>query len=487
MATVTGSEAARQVSPLVQVNPLELESGCRARIHGLVSAPQHNGKEGTLLHFDNETLRWGIKIGEERLSVKPANLLRQRKYSQQRNRSWALHIPCVDHYEWLCDCYRLRMDDVYSFSGDCRGLYSSSGPAAVAQEFFAFCKLVMRCGALPDSSLPWDWPAFLTQAAGMLVLAFEKSDGMLPLTIAAARTCAGNFPAAQERWGSISVDRLRSTAMYIYGKSLTLLNADECSPQEQKALQFAQRVLPPNTRPRLLTTRRQNRDNAIFAGCLDVGGLDAWTQFYQLLAVNMRHDDDDDDHYDDDDDDFDDDDNDDDDDDDYAYDDDDDDGDEGGGSSHTDEEDQEHFDHHSSVSDSAASVSHTTQPILKAEAKAAPILQDDARAVDMFISGVKGRHYVINGLYSLTQETGQDGRMLYRKCGELGDQALCIESFEGRWQIKYQSDRGSGACLAYCEGGCALQDCRSRTWKLAEGGDFVDEPRVKMATAADAD
>jgi hypothetical protein len=77
--------------------------------------------------------------------------------------------------------------------------------------------------------------------------------------------------------------------------------------------------------------------------------------------------------------------------------------------------------------------------------------------------------------------------MLYRKCGELGDQALCIESFEGRWQIKYESDRGSGACLVYCECGCALQDCLSRTWKLVEGGDFVDEPSVKMAIVADAD
>ena len=74
---------------MVQVNPLGLESGCRARIHGLVSAPQHNGKGGTLLRFDEETLRWGIKIGEkpfgeEFLSVKPANLLRQTRKTYGR-------------------------------------------------------------------------------------------------------------------------------------------------------------------------------------------------------------------------------------------------------------------------------------------------------------------------------------------------------------------------------------------------------------------
>ena len=131
---------------------------------------------------------------------------------------------------------------------------------------------------------------------------------------------------------------------------------------------------------------------------------------------------------------------------------------------------------------------------MKAEAKAAPILQDNARAVDIFISGGKGRHYVINGLYSPTQETGQDGRTLYRMCGAHGEQVLCIEYFEGRWQVKNQSDRGSSACLAYVysiysivEGGCALEDCCSRTWKVVDGDDFVDGPSVRMVTVTDAD
>ena len=75
----------------------------------------------------------------------------------------------------------------------------------------------------------------------------------------------------------------------------------------------------------------------------------------------------------------------------------------------------------------------------------------------------------------------------YRKCGAPGDQALCIDFFEGRWQIKNQSDRGSGACLAYVEGDCALEDCRSRTWKVVDSDDFVDEPSVRMVTVADAD
>ena len=53
-----------------------LASGCRARIQGLVGSPQHNGKEGVLVAFIEDTGRWSVEVGEpEFLSVKPANLL----------------------------------------------------------------------------------------------------------------------------------------------------------------------------------------------------------------------------------------------------------------------------------------------------------------------------------------------------------------------------------------------------------------------------
>jgi hypothetical protein len=113
---------------------------------------------------------------------------------------------------------------------------------------------------------------------------------------------------------------------------------------------------------------------------------------------------------------------------------------------------------------------------------AAAIRQENSKAADIFISGVKGRHSVVNGLYSPTQEKGQDGRVLYRKSDESGDQALCIEHFEGRWRVKNQSDRGSVACFAHVEGCCALERCRSRIWKVSDGKDFVDQPSVQMVT-----
>ena len=117
----------------------------------------------------------------------------------------------------------------------------------------------------------------------------------------------------------------------------------------------------------------------------------------------------------------------------------------------------------------------------------AAVLKDNSKAADIFISGVKGVHSVINGLYSPTQETGQDGRILYRRSGERGDEALCIEHFEGRWRVKNESDRGSGACRAYVEGGCVLEDCRSRTWNVDWNGSFFfAEPSVRMATGEEA-
>ena len=123
----------------------------------------------------------------------------------------------------------------------------------------------------------------------------------------------------------------------------------------------------------------------------------------------------------------------------------------------------------------------------KAAAEAAvAIRKDNSNAADIFISGVKGRHSVVNGLYLPTQEKGQDGRVLYRKSDECGDEALCIEHFEGQWRVKKQSDRGSAACFAYVEGGCALEGCRSHAWKVSDGDDFVDQPSVQMVTGEEA-
>jgi hypothetical protein len=68
---------------------------------------------------------------------------------------------------------------------------------------------------------------------------------------------------------------------------------------------------------------------------------------------------------------------------------------------------------------------------------------DSSKACTMVLSGVKGGNSIVNGLYLPTQETGRDGRMLYRKSGESRAEALWIEHFEGQWQVKNEMDRGS--------------------------------------------
>ncbi len=98
----------------------------------------------------------------------------------------------------------------------------------------------------------------------------------------------------------------------------------------------------------------------------------------------------------------------------------------------------------------------------------------------MYLSGIEGINSHINGCYLATQERGQDGRTLYRK---MGDDPWCIEHFEGEWQVKAESDRGSGACVASVEGLCALEDCGLRKWRVYNSKNrLMNQPSVMMLT-----
>jgi large subunit ribosomal protein L40e len=122
-------------------------------------------------------------------------------------------------------------------------------------------------------------------------------------------------------------------------------------------------------------------------------------------------------------------------------------------------------------------------PHLSAEAKAADaaILKENSEATDIFFTGFGGFNFVINGLYSPTQETGQDGRMLYRKSGDFEmDEEFYIDHFEGEWRITNNVGWEDDMRFAYVEGGCALENCCLRTWKAFDSDGFVDEPSVRM-------
>ena len=102
----------------------------------------------------------------------------------------------------------------------------------------------------------------------------------------------------------------------------------------------------------------------------------------------------------------------------------------------------------------------------------------------VFISGATGVHAAgINGAYYSTGKPS-DGHPLLTK---RGDASMLMEHFEGQWQVKPVSDKGTADCNAYVTGGCALAACTSRQWRADDGKTWSDAPGVKMETGAEAE
>ena len=117
-----------------------------------------------------------------------------------------------------------------------------------------------------------------------------------------------------------------------------------------------------------------------------------------------------------------------------------------------------------------------------AAAEARAVADGNARAGPVFISGATGPHASsINGFYVVTEEKSLDGRLVLSK---RGDPSMCIEHRGGKWDVKDVSSKGKDACMASVAGGCTLEDCTSRVWKVATGKGWEDQPSVKMATGS---
>ena len=118
-------------------------------------------------------------------------------------------------------------------------------------------------------------------------------------------------------------------------------------------------------------------------------------------------------------------------------------------------------------------------------AEARAVAADNARAGPVFISGAAGPFSAgINGFYTVTEEKSSDGRVVLSK---RGDASMCIEHVEGDWKVKSVSGKGTSAGLAFVQGGCALEDCTSRVWRVLIGKEWEDQPSVKMATGSEAE
>ena len=122
-----------------------------------------------------------------------------------------------------------------------------------------------------------------------------------------------------------------------------------------------------------------------------------------------------------------------------------------------------------------------------AAAETRAVADGNARAGPVFISGATGpKAASINGFYVVTEEKSFDGRLVLSK---RGDPSVCIEHHGGQWQVKNVSSKGTDACKANVAGGCALEDCTSRVWRVNVGKGFSSDeweyqPSVKMATGS---
>ena len=91
----------------------------------------------------------------------------------------------------------------------------------------------------------------------------------------------------------------------------------------------------------------------------------------------------------------------------------------------------------------------------------------------------------INGIYDpISNHKSQDDRVRYRK---RDDAQMWIEHHEGTWDIKNSTNLGSQACKAYISGGCRLELCKARDWKVTEGGGWKEQTTVNLTFGAEAE
>jgi hypothetical protein len=95
------------------------------------------------------------------------------------------------------------------------------------------------------------------------------------------------------------------------------------------------------------------------------------------------------------------------------------------------------------------------------------------------ISGATG---AINGVYDEVNERCGGHRLYVKR----GDASQCIEHFEGKWQVKSVSSKGTDKCIGQVAGGCELRECTSRVWRVSDGKAFHDAPDLKLVTGAEA-
>jgi hypothetical protein len=167
--------------------------------------------------------------------------------------TWAIGLSKKEQAEWLIDCYRMRIDDIYVNTGDLLGHYNPNNSAKdIFIDFLLFNVLSEKRLAFPDE---FDFKSYFSFAKKGLFFTFEKSD-------------------AQDKYGSENVfdvisggRSLRFTAELIYGRSV---QDNEVSYDENK---FANKL--------------ENLKD-LFSDVLlyeNIGGVDKWKDIYNFITL----------------------------------------------------------------------------------------------------------------------------------------------------------------------------------------------------------
>eukprot|EP00475_Leptophrys_vorax_P027071 TRINITY_DN3856_c0_g1_i1.p1 TRINITY_DN3856_c0_g1~~TRINITY_DN3856_c0_g1_i1.p1 ORF type:complete len:255 (-),score=53.39 TRINITY_DN3856_c0_g1_i1:162-926(-) len=217
-------------------------NGARVRLCGL-SSGKYNGLEGIcrgvaesgryIIEIKGENQRKLVK--RDNLEVIPNKPKAQRHSAASQafpadmphvdNASWAKGLDKDAAAEWFVDCYRMRVDDEYTWLGNHRGLYvPDNTKKEVLLDFLLFCNLAIFNGVIPKS---FDWGLCLSKYGHMLNYAFEKSD-------------------AQEKYGRENVfavlmggRSLRATGEAVTGRPIGGGNAAAKTCAEEERLEHA--------------------------------------------------------------------------------------------------------------------------------------------------------------------------------------------------------------------------------------------------------
>uniref|UniRef100_A0A6B2LH16 Uncharacterized protein n=1 Tax=Arcella intermedia TaxID=1963864 RepID=A0A6B2LH16_9EUKA len=183
----------------------------------------------------------------------------QSQHAHNLASDWQRGLSVSKRYEWLVDCYRMRVDDECINGGITNGcLYDPDHTKlSVVADFFIFCKLASLRKAIPSQ---WNWKDFLKVAEGLIPYAFEKSD-------------------AQEKYGSENVfsvltggRSLRATGEAIYNRSV--MDTVNYDGDHQRLQEVVEEIFDSS---KVFLEHAKEFE--------DIGGSNTWSNFYKSLKI----------------------------------------------------------------------------------------------------------------------------------------------------------------------------------------------------------